>query len=131
MKSLYILLLILPLSFFPTVHPDIIDTTAELIKQGQIHELAKSFSSTVELAVLEEEHTYSSTQAEAVLNDFFKRNSPKSVTILHRITSNANYRFAVLILTTNNGVYRIALSLKNANEHFELTEIRIESEKTK
>jgi hypothetical protein len=131
MRLLYLLSLILPLSFVSAGAGDIIDKTVELIKQGNVNELAKSFSSTIELTVLERENVYSAVQAEGVLTDFFKNNQPKSVKILHRIASNPNYRFAVLILTTNNGVYRISLSLKNVNGRFELNELRIETEKTK
>jgi hypothetical protein len=131
MRLLYLLSLILPLSFVSAGAGDIIDKTVELIKQGNVNELAKSFSPTIELTVLEQENVYSAVQAEGVLTDFFKNNQPKSVKILHRIASNPNYRFAVLILTTNNGVYRISLSLKNVNGRFELNELRIETEKTK
>ncbi|MDB5024677.1 MAG: hypothetical protein JWP78_2432 [Mucilaginibacter sp.] len=131
MRLLYLLLLILPLSFVSAGRADIIDKTVELIKQGNVNELAKNFSSTIELTVLDQENVYSNVQAEVILTNFFKNNQPKSVKILHRIDSNSNYRFAVLILTTDNGVYRISLSLKNVNGRFELNELRIETEKTK
>ncbi len=131
MKLLYLFLLMLTLSFISANPTDIIDKTAELIKQGDIHELASNFSSSIELTVLDQENVYSNTQAEQVLTDFFKRNPPKSVKIIHRVASNANYRFAVLMLGTNNGTYRTSFSLKNVNGRFELDEIRIESEKTK
>ena len=131
MKLLYLFLLMLPLSFLSAGQADIIDTTAELIKQGDMHELARSFSSTIELTVLDNDNTYSNTQAEQILTDFFKRTSSRSVKVLHRITSNPNYRFAVLILTTNNGIYRTSFSLKNVKGRFELNELRIEAEKTK
>jgi hypothetical protein len=131
MKLLYLLLLIVPFWFISARPVDVIDKTAELIKQGDAHELAETFSPTVELTVMDDENTYSSAQAESILNNFFKRNSPKSVKILHRITSNANYRFAVIMLTTEGGTYRTSFSLKNVNGRFELNELRIEAEKTK
>ena len=131
MKLLYLFLLMLPLAFLSAGQADIIDTTAELIKQGDMHELARSFSSTIELTVLDDENTYSNTQAEQILTNFFKHTSPKAVRVLHRITSNPNYRFAVLILMTNNGNYRTSFSLKNVKGRFELNELRIEAEKTK
>jgi hypothetical protein len=131
MKLRYLFLLMLPLSFLSAGQADVIDTTAELIKQGDVHELARSFSSTIELSVLDDENTYSNIQAEQILTTFFKRTAPKSIKMVHRITSNPNYRFAVLILTTNNGVYRTSFSLKNVKGHFELNELRIEAEKTK
>lgn len=125
------MLLPMLLSFVFANVEDPIDKTAELIKLGDIHELAKSFASTIELNVIGDENIYSSAQAELILTNFFKNNQPKSVKILHRISSNPNYRFAVLILTTVNGVYRTSFSLKNINGQFELNELHIETEKTK
>ena len=56
MKLLYLFLLMLTLSFISANPTDIIDKTAELIKQGDIHELAGSFSSSIELTVLDQEN---------------------------------------------------------------------------
>jgi hypothetical protein len=131
MKLLYLLLLILPLPFVFANDTDPIDKTAELIKQGDIRRLSKDFSSNVELTIMGEGDVYPSTEAETKLSDFFAQHQPRSVKILHRIVSNPNFRFAVLILTTNNGVYRTSFSLRKVNESFELNELRIEAEKTK
>ncbi|MDB5134644.1 MAG: hypothetical protein JWP37_1247 [Mucilaginibacter sp.] len=131
MKLLYLFLLMLPFSFVFADQADPIDITAELIKHGNIAGLSKNFASTVELTVLGEENIYSKEQAEQILTNFFKLNQPRSVSVLHRITSNPNYRFGVIIINTNNGVYRISFSLKNIKDHFELNELRIEAEKTK
>jgi hypothetical protein len=130
MKLLYLFLLILPAnSIF--ADPDPIDKVAGLIKRGNVHELSKSFASSIELIIMDEGDLYSKTQAELILSDFFNHNQPRSVRILHRISSNPNYRFAVLILTTYNGVYRTSFSLKNTNGEFEINALRIESEKAK
>ena len=131
MKLLYLFLLILPLPFVFANAVDPIDKTAGLIQQGDIHALSKDFSPTVELTIMGEGDVYSSAEAETKLNDFFTQHPPKSVKILHRICSNPNFRFGVLILTTNNGVYRTSFSLKSTNGRFELNELRIESQKTK
>jgi hypothetical protein len=131
MKLYCLLLLILPLTFISAGTGDIIDTTAEIIKKGDAHELARTFSSSVEMTILGEDNSYSNTQAESVLTDFFKNNQPKSVKIIHRIASNPNYRFAVLLLTTGKGIYRTSFSLENVKGRFELNELRIEAEKAK
>lgn len=131
MKLLYLFLLILPLSFVPANEVDPIDKTADLIKQGNVQSLAATFSSTVELTIMGKEDAYDKTQAEQVLSDFFKTIQPKTVQVLHRVASNPNIRFAVLILNTNNGPYRISFSLKKVNGQFELNELRIEAGKTK
>jgi hypothetical protein len=107
-----------------------IDKIGELIKQGNVHELAKIFADNVDMAVLENTNVYSRTQAELILEKFFKENKPLSVKILHRIDSNSNYNFAVLILNTDKGQYRVSFTLKEVAKEMVIIELRIETEKT-
>ena len=131
MKLLYLFIPFV-VSFFMFATPaDVIDRTAELLKDGNAHELAGTFSPTVEMNIMGEENVYSNSQAEQVLADFFKRCQPKSAKVLHRITSNANYRYAVIILSTSNGTFRTCVALKNVSGKFEVNELRIETEKAK
>lgn len=131
MKLLYPFILIIS-SFFTFATPaDVIARTAELLKDGNVHELAGTFSPTIEISIMSDENVYSNTQAEQVLANFFRRCQPKSAKVLHRINSNANYRYGVIILNTTNGNYRTCVSLKNVNGKFEVNELRIEPEKAK
>ena len=131
MKLLYPFVLLVPLFFTFVTPTDVIDRTAELLKDGNTHELAATFSSSIEMTILGEDNVYSSTQAEQALADFFNRCQPHSAKVLHRITSNTHYQYAVIILGTSNGTYRTCISLKNVNGKFEVNELRIEAEKTK
>jgi len=130
MKLLYLSLLLLsPFVLQNTGDP--IEKTAALLRNGNIGELSKYFAGTVDLTIKGEENNYSDVQAKLVLTNFFDQNPPQAIKILHRITSSAKYNYGVVILTTTNGTYRIAFSLKNNNGKFEMTEMRIEAEKAK
>ncbi|MEO1055097.1 MAG: DUF4783 domain-containing protein, partial [Bacteroidota bacterium] len=60
---------------------DVINDVKEAIKTGSSKEVAKFFSQNVELMLVEGNlQTYSKTQAEFVLKDFFKENPPSSFT---------------------------------------------------
>ncbi|MFA6085632.1 DUF4783 domain-containing protein [Mucilaginibacter sp.] len=107
-----------------------IDKIAELIKQGNVHELAKYFAANVDMAVLDNTNVYSKTQSELILERFFKENKPLSVKIFHRVSSNANYNFAVLILNTDKGKYRVSFTLKEVAKQMVIIDLRIETEKT-
>lgn len=131
MKLLYPFVLLIPLFFMSATPADVIDRTAELLKDGNAHELAATFSSSIEMTILGEDNVYSNSQAEQALAEFFKRCQPRSAKVLHRITSNTHYQYAVIILGTSNGNYRTCISLKSANGKFEVSELRIEAEKTK
>jgi hypothetical protein len=108
---------------------DIIDDVSIALKSGNSKELAKYFSSTVEMKILNEEEIYSSTQAEMILKDFFAKNQPSGAKVIHKVVSNANYKFGVIILITAKGEFRVSYELKNNSGKFLITQIRIEANK--
>jgi len=125
-RLLCLLLLYLPIRALAT---DPIDNAADLLKTGNVHELAKTFAPIVDMSVLNLDGTFTPAKAETILNDFFGKNHVKSVSILHRVESNPNIRFAVLLLNTNTGVYRTSISFKLVNSVFLLNDLHIEVEK--
>ncbi|MDN3547524.1 DUF4783 domain-containing protein [Mucilaginibacter aquaedulcis] len=131
MKLIYlpslILLFLLP-GFAPA---DAIDNVANLLKQGNSKELAKLFAPSIEISLMDEENIYSQAQATLILDKFFTKNKPKSIKLLHKVNSSANYRFGVFILTTDSGLYRVAFTLKGTDEKMNIIELRIENEKVK
>ena len=119
------LLFLLPLA----VKADDIEKIADLLKQGNVHELARMFSSNVDMNILDEANVYSKAQSEMILEKFFKENKPHAVKLLHRVSSNPNYNFGVVILTTDKGKFRISYTLREINKVMTLIELRIETEK--
>jgi hypothetical protein len=131
MKLLYLPLLII-LYLAPMVgFADPIDKVADLIRQGNIHELANLFAASVEISVLNDENVYTKAQSEIILDKFFNQNKPKSVKMLHKVTSNPNFRFGVLIMTTENETFRITFTFKETDGNLMLIEFRVETEKVK
>lgn len=106
---------------------DIVDEIAGLLKSSNTKEISKYLASTVELTILSEEDVYSKVQAELILKDFFGKHQPSSIKVIHRLSSNPNYRFGVVQLTTENGVFRTTFSMKNTAGKFLITEMRIEN----
>ena len=110
---------------------DPIDNIATLLKQGNIHELSKLFAPNIEITLPDEENIYSKTQAELVLDKFFNQNKPRAVKMLHKVNSNANYSFGVLLINTDKGIFRLTYTLKQTEGSMMLIEMRIETEKVK
>jgi len=128
MKLFFVLLLF---SLYTIQKPDPTERTIALIRQNNVKELVKTFSSNVELTILTEEGVYSKDQAEGMLNSFFAKNPPISIKILHRVDSNPDLRYAVALLTTKNGNFRTSFSLRSNNGGCEVTELKIEDEKSR
>jgi hypothetical protein len=129
MKLRYLPLLTLLFLLPMVVSADTIEKISELIKQGNAHEIAKFFATNVDISILDETNVYSKAQSEMILDKFFKENKPHAVKMLHRINSNPNYNFGVLILTTDKGKFRVSYTLKEVNKVMAVIELRIETEK--
>jgi len=121
---------LLLLFLFQFVTPsDVIDDVSASFKSANVKEISKYFSSTVELAILNDEDVYSANQAELILKDFFVKHPPLTTKIIHKVVSNANYKFGVIILNSAKGIFRISFEFKSAGDSFRITQIRIEENK--
>lgn len=108
------------------VQGDIVVEIANHFRSGNTKELSKYFSSSLTLSLLNKENVYSSVQTEIILTSFFRSHPPQKVKIIHRLGNQSNYQHAVLLLSTSNGDYRVAFSLKGSEKQLQLIEIRIE-----
>lgn len=129
MKLLFLPLVVI--FFVAPAVPGPIEKVAELIRQGNVTELSKMFAANVEISMQNEDNVYSKVQAGLILDKFFGQNKPISVKIFHKVNSNPKYQFAVIILNTQNGPFRIAYTLKETESTLMLIELRIETEKVK
>ena len=109
---------------------DPLDHTVALLKQGDLSELYKTLAPSIDLGVLADENTYSEKQAEGILNSFFAKNPVTGATVVHKVNSNAEMQYAVIIIATKNGSFRTSFTLKNNKGTFQLTELSIQPEKS-
>jgi hypothetical protein len=128
MKLLY-LSLIFSLAVLQPRTDDAIERTISFMKQGNLAELYKTFAPGIDLTVLGVQDTYPKQKAEAILNAFFSKNQPLGAKLIHRIDSNPDLLYAVIILSTKNGNYRVSFSVKNNKGAYQLTELSIQEEK--
>jgi len=128
MKILYAFMVLVLTTAFQNAADDI-DHTAQLIGAGNIAELSKDFAPVVDITIMDNESESSAAITKNMLTDFFDKHQPRSMKILHRITSSPKFHYGVLLVTTDNGTFRIAFSLKNNNGRYQLSEIRIEAGK--
>lgn len=108
---------------------DAFDTLSAHFKSSGSKEIAAYFSPLIEMNILSDENEYSKAQAELILRDFFLRNKPVSVKIIHRLSSNPNFRFAVLSYQTDKDRFRVSVSMSREGERFLIKVIRIEYDK--
>jgi len=94
---------------------------------GNAEMVANYFESTVELIINNKENIYSSKQAQIILKDFFKKNPPKSFSILHEGGKESS-KYAIGNLISSQGKYRITILLKQNNNKPYIHQLRIEKD---
>ena len=100
------------------------------IKAGNAAELSKYMKSTVELLLLDNEDFYKKNVAETILKDFFGSHQTKDFIIRHQGAKN-EAQYAIGILKTERGDFRVYFLLKKVDQDLLIHTIRIESENGK
>lgn len=125
-SSLILICTILPISLLTLfTETDSLSRISEALKKGNSTELAKNFNPNIEIEILGDENMYSKAQAEILMKDFFAKNKPSAFTVNHQ-GSKAATSFAIGLLTTANGTYRVSIFMKIDNEKTLIHQLRIE-----
>jgi Domain of unknown function (DUF4783) len=110
-------------SFRPAIS---IDEVVSAMKSGNVPSMAFYFDNTVEITLPDKGNSYSKSQAEMVLKDFFTNNPVKGFTVIHK-GQNAGYQYCIGTLLTKNGNFRTTIQMKQKKDAQVLQEIRFES----
>ena len=115
-----ILILIWLLSSQAMAQSDVINNVRASLKTGSSKELVKSFNTTVELNFDGKKSTYSRTQAEFVLKDFFKKYPPTDFQYIHQGSSKQGLTYVIGKYTYDTGSFRVLLYLKNFSGQYKV-----------
>ena len=104
-----------------------IDEVVAALKTGNTAQIAKFFDNTVEITMPDKSNSYSKSQAELVLKDFFNNNPVKSFEVLHK-GENAGSQYCIGTLVTKGGSFRTTIFMKQKGDKQLLQEIMFESQ---
>ncbi len=107
---------------------DIITEIGNVIKSGKASEVSKYFNSTLDLTTTDNEGTYSKTQAELILKDFFTKNPPTSFTINHQGSSNDGSLYAIGNYLSGTASFRTYFLLKKVNTGYLIQKLEFEKQ---
>ncbi|OFY66159.1 MAG: hypothetical protein A2V64_05520 [Bacteroidetes bacterium RBG_13_43_22] len=99
-------------------------------KAGNAAELSKYMNSTVGVLLLDKEDFYKKNVAEAILNDFFTTYRTRDFIIRHQ-GAKSDAQYAIGILKTERGDFRVYFLLKKVGSELLIHTIRIEAENGK
>ena len=103
-----------------------IDEVIRAMKAGNASDVARFFDNTVEINTPEKSNSYSRSQAELVLKDFFNTNAVKSFEVMHK-GENSGSQYCIGTLVTRNGSFRTTIFMKQKGDKQLLQEITFES----
>jgi Domain of unknown function (DUF4783) len=122
----YLLSLAFILFSFKASQPSTIDEVINAVKSGNAAQLARHFDNVVEVSLPDKGDTYSRSQAEMILRDFFNTYAVQSFKLIHQ-GDNAGSKYCIGRLDTRNGSFRINIFLKQKGDKQVLQKITVES----
>lgn len=97
----------------------------DAIKSGNANEVAKYFDNTVEITLPGKSNSYSKSQAQLVLRDFFNTNNVKNFQVIHQ-SENAASQYCIGNLNTSSGLFRTTIYMKQKGDRQVIQELRFE-----
>lgn len=127
-KYLLCLFLFFPFLSFTTTAQSPINLVTKAMKSGNAAEVAKHFDKIVDITMQNDQSTYSKSQAEMVLKNFFSKHPVKSFSVKHSggsADSTSIYLIGDLV-TISDQKYRLYLYFRQDSGEMHLQEIRFE-----
>ncbi|MEM8582729.1 MAG: DUF4783 domain-containing protein [Bacteroidota bacterium] len=128
MKTLIVSLLFLPTLSGPVVSGGM-DDIAGALRQGDVNTLSSFFDAQVDLSIMDQEDTYSKSEATSMVRDFFRTNAPSGFSQVHSGTSAGDEaEYCIGDLSTSGGSYRVYIYLANSGGQQLIQELRFDAE---
>ncbi len=104
-----------------------VDDVSNSLNKGEVANVIKYFDKVVDITINNEQSTYSRSQAEMVVRNFFSKNPTKSFLVRHKGTASSdNSVFLIGELKTANGPYRVYIFFKQKERNYLLQQIKFE-----
>jgi hypothetical protein len=91
---------------------DQLSTVRSAIANGSAHDLAQFLAPSVEVGFDGDKQTYSATQTELVMKNFFAKNAPSKFEIVHQGASPEGIPYGIGRYTGKVGTYQVFIKLK-------------------
>ena len=103
-----------------------INEVLSALKAGNATQMAKYFDNSIEITMPDKSSSFSKSQAELVMRDFFANNPVKGFEAIHK-GENGGSQYCIGNLSTKTGVFRITIFMKQKGDGQVLQELRFES----
>lgn len=105
---------------------EVFDAVARAIEKSDARQLSAYFNTTVEIGLSGKENTYSASQGEMVMKDFFRRAPAKAFTIVQKGTTGNRGHFAIGDYHTDSAKYQVYIRLQMSGERYLIHQVKFE-----
>jgi hypothetical protein len=98
------------------------------MSNGDARELAAWFNRMVDLGLPEKDNSYSKSQGEIVMRDFFKKYPPDSFEVRQKGKTSETSHFAICQYTTGDKKFQVSIYLMHESGTFLITKIKFEKQ---
>ncbi|MGV3541287.1 MAG: DUF4783 domain-containing protein [Rufibacter sp.] len=102
---------------------DIMGGVASAIKSGSSRDLARYFSSKVDVSIDGDNGSYSPSQAEMVLRNFFSKNPPAGFSFDHQGGSEDGQKYAIGKYNHKGGRFNVVVRVKRYGDAYKIDTI--------
>lgn len=96
------------------------------VRGGNVTGIAKYFDKTVGININNNQASYSSSQAEIVMKDFFSKHVVKEYVVAQSSNVENNAQWAIGDLHTSSGMFQLYIKVSMINDKFLIKELRFE-----
>jgi len=120
--------ILLLIGFHSQAQQTIFASMKDAVKAGDAKDLATHFHTSIDLNLEGEVNTYSKTQAEFVLRDFFKKHTPTEFSIVHTGSSKGGLQFAIGKYQSGTDSYNVLMRVREVDKVFLIHEMSFTKE---
>jgi hypothetical protein len=124
MKHLFISVALL-IVFTGSISPSPLDDMISALSKADIAQLSRHMDNTIEITLPGKSGTYSKSQAQMVLRNFFAFRNLKDLEVIH-INRSEKIQYCLAILRTTSQNFRVTLLARSRGNQLLLQELRIE-----
>jgi hypothetical protein len=108
---------------------DPFDPIIKALQESDAKSLSAYFNITIELRLPDNENTYSTSQAEMIMKDFFKKYPPDSLTLVQQGSTDAVSMFAICNYQSGSRQYQVYINLRKEKDKYLIQKIKFEEKK--
>jgi hypothetical protein len=102
------------------------DLIAKAILQSDAGSLAGYFNTTVDLGLPDNDNSYSASQGEMVMKDFFRKYPPQSFEVLQKGATDQDNRFIIATYKTVTKEFSVYIHLRKEKPGYRIHKIKFE-----